>query len=36
MYLLVKFAGQRSYKNGDINPYIDSYMITSEKPELIA
>ena len=34
MYLLVKFVGQRSYRNGDINSYINSYMDTLEKSEL--
>ena len=36
MYLLAKFAGHRSYENGNINPYINSYMNTSEKAELSA
>ena len=36
MYLLANFCGHRSYGNGDINPYINSYMSTSEKTELTA
>ena len=34
MYLLANFCGHSSYGNGDINPYINSYMSTSEKTEL--
>ena len=34
MYLLAKFDGHRFYGNGDINSYINSYMITSERIEL--
>ena len=34
MYLLAKFGGHRSYRNGDINSYINSYMDTLEKNDL--
>ena len=34
MYLLTKFGGDRSYRNGDINSYINSYTDTLEKAEL--
>ena len=34
MYLHATFGGHRSYGNGDINSYINSYMNTSEKAEL--
>ena len=34
MYLLAKFGGHRSHRNGDINSYINSYMKTSEIAEL--
>ena len=34
MYLLAKCSGHRSYGNGDVNSYINSYMNTSEKGEL--
>ena len=34
MYLLAKFASQRSYENGDTNSYIGSCMNISEKAEL--
>ena len=33
MYLLAKFGDQRSYRNGDINSYVNSYMGTLEKAE---
>ena len=36
MYLLAKFGDHRSYRNRDINPYINSYMDTLEEAELIA
>ena len=36
MYLLTKFGDHRSYRNGDINSYINSYMDTLEKVELTA
>ena len=36
MYLLAKFGGHRSYRNGDMNYYINSFIITSEIPELSA
>ena len=36
MYLLAKFSGHRSYGNGDINSYINSYMNISEKAERTA
>ena len=35
MYLLTKFGGHRSYRNGDINSEINSYMDILEKAELI-
>ena len=34
MCLLAKFGDHRSYRNGDINPQINSYMATLEKAEL--
>ena len=34
MYLFAKFRGHRSYRNGDINYYINSYMGILEKAEL--
>ena len=34
MYLLAKFGGHRSYENGDINSFINSYMSILEKVEL--
>ena len=34
MYLLFKIGDQRSYRNGDINFNINSYMDTLEKDEL--
>ena len=34
MYLLTNFGDHRSYRNGDINFYINSYMDTLEKVEL--
>ena len=34
MYLLAKFGGQRSYRNRDINSYINSFMDTLENAEL--
>ena len=36
MYLLAKFGGHRSHGNGDINSYINSYMITWQEAELTA
>ena len=36
MYLLVKFGGHRSYRNGEVNNYINSDMIILEKAELNA
>ena len=36
MYLLAKFGGQSSYRNGDINSYIIFYIDTLEKAELTA
>ena len=36
MYLLAKFGGQRSYRNRDINSYINSLMDTLENAELTA
>ena len=36
MYLFCKFDGYWSYRNRDINSYINSYMDTLEKAELIA
>ena len=36
MYLLTKFGDHKSYRNGDINSYINSYMDTLEKVELTA
>ena len=36
MYLLAKFGGHRSYKDGDISSFINSYMDTLEKIELTA
>ena len=36
MYLLTKYDGHSSYGNGDISSYISSYMMTSEKDEVIA
>ena len=36
MYLLAKFGGYRTYGNGTINSYINSYMHTSDKAELTA
>ena len=35
MYLLVKFGGHRSYRNGSVNPYINSYINILEKVKLI-
>ena len=35
MYLLVKFGDHRSYKNWNINSYINSYIDTLKKGELI-
>ena len=35
MYLLAKFGDHRSCRDGDINSYINSYMDTLEKGELI-
>ena len=35
MYLLAKFGDHRSYRNGDINTYIKSYMDTLENAELV-
>ena len=34
MYLLAKFGGHRSYRHGDINYDISSYLDTLEKDEL--
>ena len=34
MYLIAKFGGHRSYRNGGINSDINSYMDTLEKAEL--
>ena len=34
MYLFFKFGGHRSYKTGDANSYINSYMDILEKSEL--
>ena len=34
MYLPAKFDGHRSYRNGDVNSYINFYMDTLEKVEL--
>ena len=36
MFLLAKFVGHRSYRNGEISFYISSYMDTLEKAELTA
>ena len=36
MYLLAKFGDYRSYRNGDINSYINFYMGTLKKAELTA
>ena len=36
MYLLVKFGGHRSYKTGDANSNINSYMDILEKSELFS
>ena len=36
MYLFVKFCGQRFYRKGDINSYINSYKDNLEKAELTA
>ena len=36
MYLLVKGGGHRSFRNEDTNFYINYYMDTSEKYEVIA
>ena len=36
MYLLAKFGDHRSYRNGDINSYINSYMDTLEIAALTA
>ena len=36
MYLLAKFVDHRSYRNGDINSYINSYTTIQEKTEFIA
>ena len=36
MHLLAKFGGHRSYRNGDINSYVNSYMDVFEKAELTA
>ena len=36
MYLLAKFGDHRSYRNGDINSYINSYIVAMEKAELTA
>ena len=36
MYLLAKLRDHRSYRSGDINSYIKSYMDTLENAELIA
>ena len=35
MYLLTNFGDHRSYRNGNINSYINSYMDTLEKVQLI-
>ena len=36
MYLLPKFGGHRSYRNGDVDSYIYSYMDTLEKAKFTA
>ena len=36
MYLLAKFGSHRSFGNGDINSYINSYMNNLGEAELIA
>ena len=36
MHLLAKIRGNRSYGNGDINSYINSYMNILEKAKLTA
>ena len=36
MYLLAKFGGHKSYRNGYVNLYINYYMDTLEKAELTA
>ena len=36
MYLLAKFGGQKSYRNGDVNYCINFHMNTLEKAELTA
>ena len=36
MYLLDKFGDHRSYRNGDINYYVRSYMDILKKAELTA
>ena len=36
MYLLAKFGDNRSYRNGDINSYINSCMDTLQKAEFTA
>lgn len=35
MYLVIRFGGRKSYKNGDIDMLVSSYMNISEKAELI-
>ena len=36
MYLLARFGNNRSYRNEDINSYINSYMGALEKTEITA
>ena len=36
MYLLAKFGDHRSYRNGDTNSYINSYMDILKKTKLTA
>ena len=36
MYLLTKPGGHKSYGNGDVNSFIESYMYLSKKAELTA